>query len=263
MKVKVLLVFLLTGILVVVCPQRAQADKIEKQLRHAEEVFRKGDLESATREFEEILRVKPNNTKAKIFLGLTHLRLAQRAEQNGDRVRAIKELQEALRLQPDEAYWHSDLAKLLDEQGDAEGAAKECARAAELSPDDSGLASGCGLKSSSPPSEKGDEKRSSGSGPQASDAKTGSQLTAPIPTFKPDPPYSKKAQLIDLRGTALVWVLISSQGSVEQARVVKPLGLGLDQSALRTVRTWKFKPATRNGVPVPVRLLIDMGFRPY
>jgi TonB family protein len=51
------------------------------------------------------------------------------------------------------------------------------------------------------------------------------------------------------------------QGSVTDARVMKPLGLGLDEKALETVRTWKFKPGMRNGIPVPVRVLVEVSFR--
>jgi protein TonB len=57
-------------------------------------------------------------------------------------------------------------------------------------------------------------------------------------------------------------VVISAQGDVEEERVVRPLGLGLDELALRVVRSVKFKPARRQGVPVAVRLLINVGFKP-
>jgi outer membrane biosynthesis protein TonB len=50
---------------------------------------------------------------------------------------------------------------------------------------------------------------------------------------------------------------------VPEAAVVQPLGLGLDESALCTVRGWKFKPATRDGKPVPVRLLMEVSFKFY
>jgi len=36
-------------------------------------------------------------------------------------------------------------------------------------------------------------------------------------------------------------------------KVVKPVGLGLDENTADTVRTWKFHPAIREGVPVNVR----------
>jgi hypothetical protein len=41
----------------------------------------------------------------------------------------------------------------------------------------------------------------------------------------------------------------------------KPLGGGLDEKAIETVKTWKFKPATREGVPVPVRVVVEVTFR--
>jgi protein TonB len=54
---------------------------------------------------------------------------------------------------------------------------------------------------------------------------------------------------------------VNAQRDVEQARVVKPLGLGLDQDAPHTVGTWKFKPVTRNGKPVPVGVMVELSFR--
>ena len=44
-------------------------------------------------------------------------------------------------------------------------------------------------------------------------------------------------------------------------RVVKPLGLGLDENAVKVIRTWKFHPAIREGAPVAVRLLVKTSFR--
>lgn len=62
-------------------------------------------------------------------------------------------------------------------------------------------------------------------------------------------------------GTVVLWLVVNSQGDIEQASVAKPLGLGLDQNALRTAWTWKFKPATRAGSPVPVRVTVEVAFR--
>ena len=54
---------------------------------------------------------------------------------------------------------------------------------------------------------------------------------------------------------------MDAQGNVTDCRVVRPLGLGLDEKAMETVRTWKFKPALRNGTPVPVRVMVEVSFR--
>lgn len=56
--------------------------------------------------------------------------------------------------------------------------------------------------------------------------------------------------------------MISDEGKVVSVKEVsKPLGKGLDENALKTIPTWKFKPAERNGKPVPVRMQIDVSFR--
>ena len=165
----------------------------------------------------------------------------------------------ALRLEPEKAYWHSALAQLLNEQGDPEGASKECAQAAELSPDDSGLASGCGLKTPEPAEKKSEEnqKNEGEAGPNGSQFR----VSRPFPTDHPGPFYSDKARMVGLQGVTVLLIVVNAQGTVEQERIVKALGLGLDQNALRTVRTWKFKPAERNGVPIAVRVQLELAFR--
>jgi protein TonB len=89
----------------------------------------------------------------------------------------------------------------------------------------------------------------------------GGSVTAPIPIYKPEPPYSEEARKAKYQGTVVLWIIVDTVGNVTDARVVKPLGLGLDEKALETVRTWKFKPALRNGSPVPVRVLVEVTFR--
>jgi len=59
----------------------------------------------------------------------------------------------------------------------------------------------------------------------------------------------------------VLWIVVDAQGNVTDARVVKPLGLGLDEKAVEAVHTWKFKPAIRNGAPVPVRASVEVTFR--
>ncbi len=89
----------------------------------------------------------------------------------------------------------------------------------------------------------------------------GRNVTAPVPIYKPEPAYSEQARKAKLQGTVTLWVVISPEGKVTDMRVVKPLGLGLDEEAVNTVRTWKFIPGKRNGVPVPVRVIVEVSFR--
>jgi TonB family protein len=37
--------------------------------------------------------------------------------------------------------------------------------------------------------------------------------------------------------------------------------MGLDEEAVKTVSTWRFKPALQHGVPVPVQVQVEVSFR--
>jgi TonB family protein len=89
----------------------------------------------------------------------------------------------------------------------------------------------------------------------------GGGVSAPIPIYKPEPAYSEEARKAKYQGTVVLWIVVDALGGVTDCRVVKPLGLGLDEKAVETVRTWKFKPALKNGTPVPVRVMVEVSFR--
>ena len=86
--------------------------------------------------------------------------------------------------------------------------------------------------------------------------------TPPEPIYKPDPTMNVRARRAGLSGTVAFLVIVDSHGDVTDLKQVSPtLGMGLDESAKATLRTWKFKPAMRNGVPVSVRFLVEISFR--
>lgn len=89
----------------------------------------------------------------------------------------------------------------------------------------------------------------------------GGNVSAPIPIYKPEPPYSEQARKAKYQGTVVLWIVVDAAGNVTDAQVVKPLGMGLDQNAITTVKTWKFKAAERNGSPVPVKVMVEVSFR--
>jgi TonB family protein len=89
----------------------------------------------------------------------------------------------------------------------------------------------------------------------------GGGVSPPIPIYKPEPAYSEEARKAKYQGTVVMWIIVDAAGAVTDCKVVKPLGLGLDEKAVETVKTWKFKPAQRNGTPVPVRVMVEVSFR--
>ena len=89
----------------------------------------------------------------------------------------------------------------------------------------------------------------------------GNGVSAPVPLYKPEPAYSEEARKAKLQGLVSLWIVVDPQGNVGDIRVTKGLGMGLDEKAMEAVRTWKFRPGLRKGVPVPVRVLVEVYFR--
>ncbi len=89
----------------------------------------------------------------------------------------------------------------------------------------------------------------------------GGNVSAPVPIYKPEPPYSEEARKAKYQGTVVLLIVVDSQGNVTDVSVLKPLGMGLDEKAVSTVQTWKFQPALRNNTPVAVRVSVEITFR--
>jgi len=89
----------------------------------------------------------------------------------------------------------------------------------------------------------------------------GNGVSAPIPIYSPEPAYSEEARKAKFGGIVTLWIVVDAQGTVRNVKVAKSLGLGLDEEAVKTVSTWKFKPAMRQGVPVPIRAQVEVSFR--
>ena len=86
-------------------------------------------------------------------------------------------------------------------------------------------------------------------------------VSAPIPIYSPEPAYSEEARKAKFSGIVTMWVVVDALGNVRNPRIIKPLGMGLDEEALKTVTTWRFKPGMRHGVAVPVQVLVEVSFR--
>ncbi len=84
----------------------------------------------------------------------------------------------------------------------------------------------------------------------------------PACDYCPDPKYSEEARKAKYQGTVLLEVIVTPEGRATNIRVIKGVGLGLDEKAIEAVRTWIFKPAIGpNGKPVAVRVPIEVTFR--
>lgn len=89
----------------------------------------------------------------------------------------------------------------------------------------------------------------------------GPAIDPPVRLEAPVPQYTVLARKMRLEGTVVLQAVIGRDGRVDQIEVLKPLGLGLSESAVETVRRWRYEPATRDGRPIPVYLRISVEFQ--
>jgi TonB family protein len=121
----------------------------------------------------------------------------------------------------------------------------------------------------------GDEGKGGGvgnkQGPGAGDGDNGVGITGMAPMrgavtpavlqWKAEPDYSEDARRAKLQGTVVLHIVIDARGQATSIRVVRSLGLGLDEKAVEAVAKWRFRPAQQNGRPVPQPAIVDVSFR--
>jgi protein TonB len=87
--------------------------------------------------------------------------------------------------------------------------------------------------------------------------------TQPVALDTPPPAYPPELACFDKGGTVGLLLEISVEGTPVNIRVENGSGHPqLDQAALDAVKTWRFRPATRNGTPVQTDLRVPVTFTP-
>lgn len=122
--------------------------------------------------------------------------------------------------------------------------------------------------------EIGDELLPGDPGPPMPEGVPGGEGTLPGPVE--DTPVYWKLKLVDMRppvypprclrmgieGRVRVRVLVGENGKVQEVTLDRSSGeSALDESALEAVRTWRFEPARRNGVPVRAWAIVPVEFK--
>jgi TonB family protein len=75
----------------------------------------------------------------------------------------------------------------------------------------------------------------------------------------PAPPYTPDARSARIEGRVLLEITILPDGTTSDVKVIRSLDPGLDASAVKTVRNWRFKPVPG---PVPTTISVELNFRP-
>jgi len=89
----------------------------------------------------------------------------------------------------------------------------------------------------------------------------GGGVSAPVPIFRVEPEYSEEARKAKYQGTVMLAIVVDESGKTTNVRVVRSLGMGLDEKAVEAVMKWKFRPGYKDGKPVPVQANVEVNFR--
>jgi TonB family protein len=88
----------------------------------------------------------------------------------------------------------------------------------------------------------------------------GSGITAPVIVLRVEPQYSEEARRARYQGTVVLQAIVRKDGTIDILRVVRSLGLGLDESAIEALKQWHFRPGTKDGRAVDVSLNVEVNF---
>jgi len=91
------------------------------------------------------------------------------------------------------------------------------------------------------------------------------QIKGPVLVLMHVPPYTPLAKKNKVYGAVVAQVDVDACGSVAAVKVTKvdlssSISAGLEQGVNDTLRTWKFKPATQKGKPVPATVQAQVNF---
>jgi hypothetical protein len=85
-------------------------------------------------------------------------------------------------------------------------------------------------------------------------------LRTPVPYRRLRPEYTELASSYGVRATIDIEVDIDSDGSIARTSIERWAGFGLEESVEKAVRSMNWRPAMRNGKPLPMRILLRYNF---
>jgi periplasmic protein TonB len=83
-----------------------------------------------------------------------------------------------------------------------------------------------------------------------SDSLGNGNIQIALTTYSPSPRPDLSRLPRGTQGDVILDVTIDPDGKVADVAVVRTLGYGIDEAVINTVRTWLFRPATKDGRPV-------------
>ena len=95
---------------------------------------------------------------------------------------------------------------------------------------------------------------------QATVYEPGPGITLPSVIKEVKPDYPREAMDSGAQGSVIMRCVVGTNGKAGDIQVTKALEPRLDETAVAALKQWEFKPGTKDGEPVPVRVSIEMRF---
>jgi protein TonB len=88
-------------------------------------------------------------------------------------------------------------------------------------------------------------------------------VSKPILLVSPEAEFSDEARRQKYQGACIISIIVDPRGNPQNLRVVRSLGMGLDEKALEAVRKYRFKPAMKDGKSVASIATVEVIFHLY
>lgn len=79
--------------------------------------------------------------------------------------------------------------------------------------------------------------------------------------YQVDPEFSEEARKAKFQGEVVVHLVVDATGRPTRVNISRPIGMGLDEKAKEAVSQYRFKPAMKDGRPVPVLMDVAVNFQ--
>jgi hypothetical protein len=88
--------------------------------------------------------------------------------------------------------------------------------------------------------------------------KPGGHVTQPVLLAAPAPTYAEEALKEYNCRSMFIQAVIRADGIFDSIEIIKGWGNGLDESVIKAIALkWRFKPATKDGVPIDTKVTIE------
>lgn len=86
-------------------------------------------------------------------------------------------------------------------------------------------------------------------------------LRPPVPYNRIKPEYTSKAAFYEITAAVEALVDLDTAGEIKRLEITRWAGFGLDESVEAAIRKMNWRPAMRNGKPLPMRFLLRYNFK--